>query len=279
MRSIRRRPRASIRSAPPQKTATALLTFPSALETPHPANNTVYCRLVPARRTDDRRPRAAVLVLPQWNSDENGHVGLCRLLAMNGMTALRLSLPYHDRRMPPELARADYIVSANVARTVQVCRQAVLDARRAIAWLHAGGVRSDWHSRQQPGLMPVAADHGARTADQGPGAEPYLARFRRRRLARPVHPPRARRPRWTHRARTAARPVAADQPALVSGARQRPPDPARLCTLRPDISGRSLRRSGAPVRSSAIFLTSSRCCAAATTAPARRRSSSSTAGS
>ena len=55
------------------------------------------------------------------------------------MCALRLSLPYHDQRMPPELHRADYIVSANVARTVQVCRQAVLDARRAIAWLAAQG--------------------------------------------------------------------------------------------------------------------------------------------
>jgi hypothetical protein len=116
-----------------------VLTFPSALDTPHPANNTVYCRLVPARRVSERRPRAAVLVLPQWNSDENGHVGLCRLLAMNGMTALRLSLPYHDQRMPPELTRADYIVSANVARTLQVCRQAVLDARRAIAWLAQEG--------------------------------------------------------------------------------------------------------------------------------------------
>src|SRR5436305_5928818 len=41
--------------------------------------------------------------------------------------------------MPPELPRADYIVSADVARTVQVCRQAVLDARRAIAWLHRQG--------------------------------------------------------------------------------------------------------------------------------------------
>jgi pimeloyl-ACP methyl ester carboxylesterase len=41
--------------------------------------------------------------------------------------------------MPPELTRADYIVSANVARTVQVCRQAVLDARRAIGWLSAIG--------------------------------------------------------------------------------------------------------------------------------------------
>jgi dipeptidyl aminopeptidase/acylaminoacyl peptidase len=44
--------------------------------------------------------------------------------------------------MPPELTRADYIVSANVGRTAQVCRQAVLDARRGIAWLHAQGYES-----------------------------------------------------------------------------------------------------------------------------------------
>jgi hypothetical protein len=146
-----------------------LLTFPSALTTPHETNNTVYCRYFPAplkgRPTNDRSDtgyrdlsngghrlsgaaggavragtgRAAVLVLPQWNSDPEGHAGLCRLLAWNGLSALRLSLPYHDRRMPPELRRADYIVSANVARTVQVCRQAVLDARRAIAWLAMRG--------------------------------------------------------------------------------------------------------------------------------------------
>jgi pimeloyl-ACP methyl ester carboxylesterase len=83
--------------------------------------------------------RAAVLVLPQWNADPGGHVGLCRLLALNGMSALRLALPYHDQRMPPELYRADYIVSANIGRTIQVCRQAVLDARRAIAWLASQG--------------------------------------------------------------------------------------------------------------------------------------------
>jgi hypothetical protein len=143
-----------------------LLTFPSALDTPHASNNTVYARYFPARRDGLKavpyvrlyvRPasrvrsdvghdlqvvpssRAAVLVMPQWNSDPGGHVGLCRLLAWNGMSALRLSLPYHDQRMPPELRRADYIVSANVARTVQVCRQAVLDARRAIAWLAMQG--------------------------------------------------------------------------------------------------------------------------------------------
>src|SRR6185503_18254049 len=110
-----------------------------ALFTPHEANNTVHCRYFPARGSAGPGARAAVLVLPQWNSDTGGHVGLCRLLAWNGIAALRLSLPYHDERMPPELHRADYIVSANIARTVQVCRQAVLDARRAIAWLAAEG--------------------------------------------------------------------------------------------------------------------------------------------
>ena len=117
------------------------LTFPSALVTPHVENNTVHCRFFPAPQTSGRGSarRAAVLVLPQWNADAGGHAGLCKLLAWSGMSALRLSLPYHDRRMPPELHRADYIVSSNVVRTVQVCRQAVLDARRAIAWLAREG--------------------------------------------------------------------------------------------------------------------------------------------
>jgi dienelactone hydrolase len=113
--------------------------FPSALSTPHPENNLVYAEYFPARRTAARKPRRAVVVLPQWNAGTDGHVGLCRLMARFGLSALRLSLPYHDRRMPAELSRADYIVSANVARTVQVCRQAVLDARRAVAWLASEG--------------------------------------------------------------------------------------------------------------------------------------------
>jgi hypothetical protein len=122
-----------------------VLTFPSALVTPHAENNTVYCRYFPSAGSRARQSasgsggQGAVLVLPQWNSDAGGHIGLSKLLAWSGLSALRLSLPYHDRRMPPELHRADYIVSANIARTLQVCRQAVLDARRAIAWLARQG--------------------------------------------------------------------------------------------------------------------------------------------
>ena len=116
------------------------LTFRSSITTPHPENNTVVARYFP--ETSPRGRRRAVLVLPQWNADADGHVGLCRLMNRFGLSALRLSLPYHDARKPPELTRADYIVSANIGRTITACRQAVLDARQAIAWLHAQGYES-----------------------------------------------------------------------------------------------------------------------------------------
>lgn len=119
------------------------LVFPSAIVTPDAENNTVYARFfqapLPSRPGRSTTPRRAVVVLPQWNAGPEEHASLCRFLNRFGMSALRLSLPYHDRRMPPELRRADYIVSANVARTVQVCRQAVVDTRRAIAWLARQG--------------------------------------------------------------------------------------------------------------------------------------------
>ena len=119
------------------------LTFPSALTTPHPENNVVAGRWFPARGDEALTRRSnrgrAVVVLPQWNSDAGGHIGLSQILARFGVSALRLSLPYHDVRMPSELTRADYIVSSNIVRTVQICRQAVLDARRAVAWLASLG--------------------------------------------------------------------------------------------------------------------------------------------
>jgi hypothetical protein len=111
------------------------LTFSSPLGTPYPENNLVHGEFFPV---PDRR-RRAVLVLPQWNADAQGHIGLCRLLNKFGLTALRMSMPYHDRRMPPELQRADYHVSSNIGRTIHACRQAVVDSRACLDWLQSQG--------------------------------------------------------------------------------------------------------------------------------------------
>lgn len=113
------------------------LTFTSPLETPYPENNLVNAAFFPVPRDRDR----AVLVLPQWNADESSHQGLCKLLNRFGITALRMSLAYHDRRMPPELQRADYHVSSNLGRTIHANRQSVVDVRACVDWLEAQGYR------------------------------------------------------------------------------------------------------------------------------------------
>jgi hypothetical protein len=111
------------------------LTFTSPIQTPYPENNVVHAAFFPARRRD----RRAVLVLPQWNADEQGHLGLCRLLNRFGITALRMNLAYHGQRKPPELERADYHVSSNLGRTIHASRQSVIDARACLDWLQQQG--------------------------------------------------------------------------------------------------------------------------------------------
>jgi dienelactone hydrolase len=125
------------RFEPDAEGSTGEVSFPSALATPFPENNVV--RALYFRAANAAKVRRAVVVLPQWNAGPDGHVGLCRLLNRFGISALRLTLPYHDARRPADLARADYIVSANVARTAQACRQAVMDAKRSVAWLSKQG--------------------------------------------------------------------------------------------------------------------------------------------
>ncbi|HML17984.1 MAG TPA: hypothetical protein VK419_13215 [Bryobacteraceae bacterium] len=115
-----------------------LLRFTSAVETRHTENNRVHGQWFPARRKPGSR-RVAALVLPHWNASATQHNALCTGLARLGISALRLSLPYHDYRMPAELERADYAVSANVARTIDATRQAVIDTRSSIDWLFAEG--------------------------------------------------------------------------------------------------------------------------------------------
>lgn len=112
------------------------LTFPSGLVTPYEKNNLVHARYFPAGAGD-----TAVIVSPQWNAQADSHIALCQTLNRFGISALRLSLPYHDRRMLDGFTRADFMVSPNIGRTIQSVRQSVLDIRRAADWLFASGVK------------------------------------------------------------------------------------------------------------------------------------------
>jgi dienelactone hydrolase len=116
-----------------------LLTWTSAVKTPSPENNIARARLFPARRERQGKPRAAVVVVPQWNAQPDSHVEACRIFNGLGMTALRLTVPYHEERRPPDLERAEHLVSSNIGRTIQSMRQAVLDTRAAVSWLKEQG--------------------------------------------------------------------------------------------------------------------------------------------
>ncbi|MGW8180436.1 MAG: alpha/beta hydrolase family protein, partial [bacterium] len=62
-------------------------------------------------------------------------VGLCKIIQKLGMTAARVTLPYHEERCPGGHRRADYMVSPNIGRTIHAVRQAVLEVRQLVRWL------------------------------------------------------------------------------------------------------------------------------------------------
>jgi len=119
------------------------LRFTSPVRTPYPENDLVNARWYPA--PDHRapqvgtKPRRAMIVMPQWNADAFSHNVLCSLFNRFGISALRLSKPFHDIRRPAEIERSDYAVSANIGRTIAAGRQAVVDVRCCLDWLESQG--------------------------------------------------------------------------------------------------------------------------------------------
>ena len=80
-----------------------------------------------------------MLVLPNWNAKWQGQVALCHWLQRMGISAMKMSLPYHDRRMAKGHERADQLVGPNIGLTLAANRQAVKDARACLSWLEQRG--------------------------------------------------------------------------------------------------------------------------------------------
>jgi Prolyl oligopeptidase family len=111
-----------------------ILTFSSAIASPWPENNRVHAQFFQARRSGP-----AVVVLAQWNSRWEEQQNVCHWLNQLGITAIKLSLPYHDRRAIPGHPRADHLCGPNIGLTLQANRQAVLDVKRTLRWLERQG--------------------------------------------------------------------------------------------------------------------------------------------
>ena len=179
--------------------------------------------------------------------------------------------------MPPELTRADYIVSSNVVRTVQVCRQAVLDARRALWWLRdqgydrlgllgtsLGSCLAMLTASHEPLVRAQALNHvspffadvvwrGVSTSHVRTGLDGHIDLETLRELWRPISP-------WSYLDRA-----------------PRSQNAAGLREVRPDVPRRSVAHARRRIPAARISRSKSPCCRAATTAPATRRSSFSTA--
>ena len=111
------------------------LTWTSGIGTTSIENNTAYATYFP----HETNRKSAVVVLPHWNAKARTYFDLCKFFNKVGISSLRLTLPYHEERMPPELTRADYLVAPSVGRTLQSLRQSVVDTRSAVQWLKQQG--------------------------------------------------------------------------------------------------------------------------------------------
>ena len=108
----------------------SMVRFPSPLKTDVEPNNTVHCEYYYPRR-EGKAP--AVIVLHILGGD----FPLARLfansLAQHGVAALFLKMPYYGERRDPMSPRR--MISKNPRETVEGMTQAILDIRRATAFL------------------------------------------------------------------------------------------------------------------------------------------------
>jgi dienelactone hydrolase len=106
------------------------LTFPSPVETKHANNNTVHCEYFQPL-SPGKHP--GVIVLHILGGDFDLSRLFCRQLAHDGVAALFVKLPYYGPRRQPDVKAR--MVSDDPRETVAGMRQAILDIRRAVAWL------------------------------------------------------------------------------------------------------------------------------------------------
>ncbi|MRX36875.1 dienelactone hydrolase-related enzyme [Aminobacter sp. MDW-2] len=111
------------------------LRFPSDISTDVEENNVVWASI-----TDSGSLDQALVVFHHWNARARNRQ-IASFFSKRGITVVEIAMPYHFERSRPGSLHADYMLSANLGRTIQSVRQAVLDGRKLIRWLKREGYR------------------------------------------------------------------------------------------------------------------------------------------
>jgi dienelactone hydrolase len=110
------------------------VSFPSPVKTPHPENNTVWCRYFGAT-TSGRHP--AVVMLHHAEGATQLEDFIARKFAGDGLPTLLVQFPYYGKRRPADKSQADFLRTANLDTMLTILRQGILDAHRAKDWLRS----------------------------------------------------------------------------------------------------------------------------------------------
>lgn len=169
------------------------VTFPSPVETPHSNNNTVHAEYFKPRG-EGKRP--GVIVLHILGGDFELSRLVARQLALNGVAALFIKLPYYGPREQP--GTGVKMISEDAYQTVKGFKQAVLDIRQGAAWLAAqpevdpeqlgitgislGGITGSLALTAEPrfkkAFLMLAGGDVARIGLESPEAQEIIGRWR-----------------------------------------------------------------------------------------------------
>lgn len=109
--------------------------FRSDISTDVAENNTVWAKV-----TKSASLGKALLIFHHWNA-RTRNTQIAGFLSRRGITVIEIAMPFHFERSRPGSLHADYMLSANLGRTIQAVRQAVCDGRKLIRWLNSEGYR------------------------------------------------------------------------------------------------------------------------------------------
>ena len=109
--------------------------FPSGTVTDVAENNIVLAKITKSGSLDK-----ALVLFHHWNA-RTRNAQIAGFFSRRGITVVEIAMPYHFERSRPGSLHADYMLSANLGRTIQAVRQAVCDGRKLIRWLKSEGYR------------------------------------------------------------------------------------------------------------------------------------------